>query len=184
MEGVRHLYAPAFLLPWSTLPLLFTGFAMGGKMGKRGPKPTPTPMLRLRGSWRADTRDGEPKPAAETPDYPGWVSEAARPHWNEIVQVLGAMGVMSRAHTLALSLLVEAVADWIRLKTKADATPDCTVGQNGAEFPHPIHGMKAKAWERVLKACREFGMTPSAISAVRVVKKEEKKSGLGDYKLA
>jgi P27 family predicted phage terminase small subunit len=93
------------------------------------------------------------------------------------------MGVMAKVHSIALTLLVEAVADWLRLKAKAETTPDCTTGQNGAEFPHPIHGMKAKAWDKVLKACREFGMTPSAISAVRVVKPEEKKTGLGAFKI-
>jgi hypothetical protein len=87
------------------------------------------------------------------------VRPAARKHWGEIGLMLEGLGVIAKPHTLALAMLCEALADWI-------ADHD------------------AKAWERVLKACREFGMTPSAMSAVRSVKGDEKPKGLQQFKLA
>jgi phage terminase small subunit len=128
-------------------------------MGRRGPKPTPTPLLKLRGSWRAETRDGEPSPTTELPPCPAWVRPAARKHWGEIGEMLEGLGLIAKPHTLALAMLCEALADW-------------------------ISDHDAKAWERVLKACREFGMTPSAMSAVRSVKSDETKPGIKQFKLA
>jgi len=34
-------------------------------MAKRGPPPTPTKILKMRGSWRADGRGEEPEPSNE-----------------------------------------------------------------------------------------------------------------------
>ncbi len=153
-------------------------------MGRRGPKPTPTPLLKLRGSWRGQTREGEPSPHSECPPCPPWVRRKAAKHWGEIAALLEGLGIMARVHTLALALLVDALADWIESTDKADKAPMTCATENGGEVPHPIHGMKGKAWERVLKACREFGMTPSAMSAVRSVKADDKQAGIAQFKLA
>jgi P27 family predicted phage terminase small subunit len=151
-------------------------------MGKRGPKPMPTPILRLRGSWRAETRENEPQVPAGAVAPPPWVREADRKHWTEICAVLESMGVMSPVHSVSLSLFVQAVADWIDASAKADKAPMTSVTAAGGETIHPLQRLKATTFARVLQLCREFGLTPSAITGVKSMKPEEKK-GLSAFRL-
>lgn len=139
-------------------------------MGRRGPKPRPTALHELTGSWRAGTRQGEPRPNPELPACPEWVSAKARVHWGEIGAMMEGLNVMAIPHTIALALLVDALADWIHYTREAEI--------DGAAYRH-----KRAAWEAVMKACREFGMTPSAITGVKTIRGEEKPQGLGAFKL-
>lgn len=140
-------------------------------MGQRGPKSTPTALLKLRGSWRGEVRDGEPTPDVECPPCPSWLMPKAKTYWPEIAEMLTGLGVMASVHTLALSLLIDAMADWIKFS-------------NEAEIDTKQQRHKRAAWEAVLKACREFGMTPSSIAGIRAVKQDEKPQGLASLKLA
>ena len=60
-------------------------------MGSRGPAPTPTRKLDLRGSWRAGTRPGEPKPEPVAPVKPAALSPAAGAVWDERVRQGGLL---------------------------------------------------------------------------------------------
>lgn len=85
--------------------------------------------------------------------------------------MLAGLNIMARPHTLALALLVDALADWIRFTAAAETD---------------VKAMRHKraAWESVLKACREFGMTPSAITGVKSVREQDKQpKGLNAFKL-
>lgn len=95
--------------------------------------------------------------------------------------MLIGMGLMSEGYTLALGLLVEALADYIRRAEQCETTPEVTETEKGA-FAHPIFGMKDKAWDRVLKAAQQFGLTPATISQVTIDKAKEEKTS--DYRLA
>lgn len=97
---------------------------------------------------------------AELPPCPEWLQGAARQHWGEVGAMLDGLGIMGRPHTLALALLCDALADWIAAMA-ASATDPLAID------------VKPKAWERVLKGCREFGMTPAAITAVKSVPKPD-----------
>jgi len=65
----------------------------------------PTQVLRLRGSWRAKQRDGEPEPpAAESCKPPAYVKGKARKAWQRIAPVLIGLGVLT---TLDVDVLAE-----------------------------------------------------------------------------
>lgn len=151
-------------------------------MGKRGPARTPTNTLSNRGSWLAVRRkEDEPDLPLSLPPCPKWVSEEAAKHWDEIGNVLYGMGLMSVAYTLALSLLVESLADYIKRAEQCRTCEEVVYTEKGA-FANPIFGMKDKAWDRVLKIAQQFGLTPATISQVTIDKpKESEKS---EYRLA
>jgi phage terminase small subunit len=143
-------------------------------MGRRGPKPTPTPLLKLRGSWRGESRAGEIVPEVQTPMAPTWLRKKAVRYWPDIAEMLAGLGLMTREYSVALALLVDALADWVMWAGECDKPK--------SSFNEWTN--KAKAWERVLKACREFGLTPSAITSVKSVKQDAPDEGLSSIKLA
>jgi phage terminase small subunit len=81
--------------------------------------------------------------------------------------MLATLNVMAGHHTLALALLVDALADWIRLSEETKDADPLVAGAEGGQYANPIFKMKDIAWSRVMRACREFGATPAAVSAVR-----------------
>jgi phage terminase small subunit len=103
-------------------------------------------------------RRDEPDVTPELPHCPDWVRAGARKHWGEVGAMLEGLGVMARPHTLALAMLCEALCDWLEK-------------HNGA------------SWDRVLRACREFGMTPSAITGVKSVNPAPPRSGVNPFRL-
>lgn len=137
-------------------------------MGRRGPAPTPTALLKARGSWRGQIRDGEPTPDATIPDPPPWLRKDASRHWGVLVKLLFGIGVMADCHSIALAAVCNALARYEKLsqQTKFNARSECA------------------AWDRVIKGLKEFGLTPSSITAVRVQKPEQKQSIIPTLRLA
>ena len=87
-------------------------------MGRRGPPPTPTAALKLRGSWRAKNRVNEPTPAgidAEAPECPEWLREIeyAVDAWNYHVPMLRAIGLLAK---LDLNAIARYCATWARYR--------------------------------------------------------------------
>lgn len=148
-----------------------------------GPPKTPTQTLRLRGSWRADTRDGEPEVEPSLPDCPAWADEKAREYWDQISVHLYNLGVMSDVHSTALVMLVDSIALYVEAKQAMHGAGLTIETDKGNVIQHPLVGVRNKAWEQVMKALREFGMTPSAISNVRAPDKPQAK-GLDRFKMS
>lgn len=66
-------------------------------MGRRGPPPTPTPILEARGSWRAKLNRDEPRPKPGAPPAPKGLTDPERKVWRALVRTLGDMGVLTTA---------------------------------------------------------------------------------------
>ena len=122
-------------------------------MGKRGPKPVPTPVLAQRGSWRAQTRRDEPKPAHAMPSCPAWVSADARKYWKEIGGVLDGMKVLTGAGHVALGLLVDALSRYVAAKRAVYGTTqeqgiDFTTVMGPARSRYPIALLMHETWSK------------------------------------
>ena len=147
---------------------------MPGVKGHGDSKPVPPSMLAARGSRYVRRRAGEPQPAWAMPPCPAWVSPHARKYWKEIGAVLDGMKVMTVADRVALRLLVDALAHYIALKraiygtAKEPGSGLTTINAAGTLMRHPMALLMHDAWEQVLKACREFGLTPSSRTGVRL----------------
>lgn len=66
-------------------------------MGRRGPRPTPTAILNLRGSWRGKRRGPEvTAPAPKNRQAPEWLraDPVACAEWRRVVPSLAAMGML------------------------------------------------------------------------------------------
>ena len=84
-------------------------------MGRRGPKPVPTSVLALRGSWRADARKGEPQPEPldDVPTPPKWVGKPGVELWQELAKPLLDAGVLTTWDVQRFAAMCRAWSDYV-----------------------------------------------------------------------
>lgn len=146
-------------------------------MGRRGPAPTPTAILRLRGSKLVNQRDRyratEAKGPPGTPDCPDWLDQDAKAAWEHLVPQLESMGVLTRIDGNALARYCKLWARW----RKAEAFLD----KNGEVYPlrdekgkvkylaqFPQVSIAANLAQQLTRLEQEFGLTPSARTRIQV----------------
>lgn len=150
-------------------------------MGKRGPQPTPTATLKVRGSWRADARKNEPEPELGKPPCPAWLCKEAKLAWRRIVPQLDDMGVLAKidGNTLTryCSLWVRwrRAAEFIQEKGEVYSLKD-DEGQVKCVQQWPQVAIVNKLGAELLKIEQNFGMTPSSRASVQVAKPNETKA--------
>jgi transposase len=72
-------------------------------MGTRGPPPTPTNILAMRGSWRSKRNPHEPHPEPGRPRCPRWLDKQAKAAWKQLAPQLDRMGVLAKVDGNALA---------------------------------------------------------------------------------
>ena len=146
-------------------------------MGRRGPAPTPTPILQIRGSKRVTKRRNEieVKGPEGTPDCPDWLDADARVAWNYLVPKLELMGVLTLIDSNALARYCRL---WTRCR-KAEAFIDKhrdvypLKDEKGkakylAQFPQV--SIAAKLAQQLTRLEQELGLTPAARTRIHVKK--------------
>lgn len=144
------------------------------------PNKVPLAILRARGSKNA-CRIGRHEPAVieGNPDPPEWLLEAAKPYFEEILE-LAPPHVMSKTDGLHVVMLAEAFADYARAKQMIQEHGELDTAKSGALYPHPAVGMKNKAHARVVAGLSKLGMNPSDRSNVAAAP-EAKKGKVGKF---
>ena len=142
-------------------------------MGQRGPPPTPTDILKLRGSWRAKGRLAEPKPPKGAPRCPSWLAAAAKIVWRQMVAILTELKVLTKADGNALARYCVMWVEW----------QACTafVLKYGISYPLKEDKGKVKCFQQfpevaqrnklsgdLAKLEAEFGLTPAARTRIEV----------------
>ena len=143
-------------------------------MGQRGPAPQPTALKVLRGNpGRRPLPKGEPQPAAgRVPYAPRWLSEAAAAEWKRIAPRLHAAGLLTEVDGMALGLLCETFVQYQDARRIVERDGMLAISEKGASYQHPALGIANGARRELLTWAREFGMTPSARSRIRVDTKD------------
>ena len=133
------------------------GVWRSGQMGKRGPTPTPSETLKRQGRYRPDRRKCEPEAPAANARKPTLIDA-------KLLTVLD---------TVALGLLCDALAEYLEAgeiveAAAKDGVKFIATTDKGNVIQHPAVGVRNKAWERVVKLARQFGMTPSARAGMAI----------------
>lgn len=152
-------------------------------MGARGPAPTPTGILKARGSWRANLNSNEPTPEMGKPACPKYFTKAQRATWKKLCAGLDNMGILATIDGNQLERYVVYYLRWRdceaflakngttypmksnaascyvgRIPGPAESIPEFVVGFE--EYP------QVKESHRLDKALKQieasFGLTPSA----------------------
>lgn len=143
-------------------------------MGARGRKPTPTSILKLRGSWRANINGDEPKPPSGRPPMPRTLSAPAKEVWKRVARRLEKVpGLLTKIDGEALGRYCQLLARYWECEAK--------IAQFGETLPVKdkegnIVGVEESPWSRISirlaeKLTRleaEFGMTPSSRARISV----------------
>lgn len=133
-------------------------------MGLRGAPPKPLPLRKLHGEkpYRADLVEPEPRPLTEA-DPPKWFTPRMREVWNEVIQDLGAMGVLKQCDVY---MVVAFVKSYVTFEEAAIHTarhgsiiddPD-----TGRTIRNPALMAQRDALTMVRAFGRELGMSPAS----------------------
>jgi len=151
-------------------------------MGARGPAPTPTKILQMRGSrWPERLGINEPLPEAGAPTCPSWLPTDAKAAWKQLAPVLLDMGVLTKADRLALARYCRLFMRWRRAEDFLDKHGEVypirkvVTDRDGNErvevvgsAPFPQVAIAAKLADQLLRLEQNFGLTPSARSRIQV----------------
>jgi P27 family predicted phage terminase small subunit len=118
----------------------------------------------------------EPQPPDLPVVMPPWLSQEAQRKWREVAPALDFMGVLTVVDVDMLAAYCECFARWRRLVTMAAKSPPVfqrkgRQGDDGAEaetvlVKNPLWGQVRDAEAALRVMAREFGLTPSARSAL------------------
>lgn len=141
-------------------------------MGLRGPRNTPTAILKLRGNLKQSKR--RPKPAgAKPPRCPPQLDDAARAVWKRVVKLGVKLGTVTAADVEALARYCRLYVLWQQCAAFVEKhgvsypiTNDAGRPKCFAQFPQV--GTLHKLSVELLKLEREFGFTASARAALHV----------------
>ncbi len=137
-------------------------------MGK-GRKPTPKPILKLRGSRvRGPHKSGIEAPAG-IPEPPNYLCEIGRAEWQRIVPMLEASKVMSMRHQHTLAAYCDALADMVKAEAELKQHGATFMDDKGRVMNHPAWYRKKDARQHKLRFAEQFGLTASALARVSAV---------------
>jgi len=135
-------------------------------MGRRGPRPTPTAILKLRGSRKLGSRAGAVEAPSSRPRRPANLSPGAARAWDRLVPALHDLGIIAQVDVTALTMLTETIALWEHATSEMNRI-GMVVTAGGRVRRNPYLLIAARAGDQLAKLLAEFGMTPSSRSRVQ-----------------
>jgi P27 family predicted phage terminase small subunit len=147
-------------------------------MAKPGRQPTPTAILKARGSWRAKLNPAEPLPELGAPDCPAHLSDAAKEVWYAIVPRLLALRVLTRIDGGDLARYCDAYVQWQRAAEFLNAHElvyplKSSDGRALGLVPYPHNALYEK-YHRILISLEDrFGLTPAARTRIAAAQAEK-----------
>lgn len=135
---------------------------------------TPTPILQLVGSRKAEHRADRNFPDSEkvAPDRPDWFVREVREHWDTLTPQLDRLGLLTRVDQAALVRYCELWVQWKALMADVHARGRTytTVDKQGNErhYARPEFRLLSDLNAQLLRLEQEFGLTPSSRAGLNV----------------
>lgn len=146
-------------------------------MGKRGPRPTPTSVLKFRGSELMAKRGQEPQGSDAPPLMLPIVSgdDRARFYFDRLIEDLRRLGVYAAEDYAAHNRWAQCMAEMERADAKC-REEGLVIETAQGKWQNPMKKVRDDAWAEASKIGKEFGLTPA--SRVGLVS-SRKQSGTG-----
>lgn len=143
-------------------------------MGRRGPKPLPTPLKILRGNPGCrPINSAEPQPPTDGVTMPPHLGEVAAARWAELLPMLQATRVMTRADVEALARYCDTYEWWLAVRAKLKAEGDTyPILNDGGEIKYiaqrPEVSIAHKLAGQLRQLESDFGLSPAARVSLKV----------------
>lgn len=134
----------------------------------KGRKKTPTAILKMRGSWRAKTRPGEPTPESKQLDSPEFLGEREKNIFDQMSEALFRVGVLTEIDGSSLARYAVCLVRWIDAEAAlASGTPTHIEVLDDFEKikgykETPAYMVSCKMHDQLLKLECQFGLTPAS----------------------
>lgn len=130
----------------------------------------PTQQKVLEGGRVRDDRDTHgPEVPLNLPSPPVWLCKSGKKHWETLGTQLVALGLLSAIDGDIFALHCDNVAKYGELQEKlGDLAKWVQNTPNGFEMQSAWMQIRSRLQEQIIKTGREFGLTPSARSGMRV----------------
>lgn len=139
-----------------------------------------TPEQKKRdGTYRKD-RDFSLELPVEAPEPPDFLGESEREWWDRVVGYLTKQGTVAKVDGVAVAMFCSALVEYV--EADADIKQNGSYGKTdkGYEYLRPAVGVRSKAWDKILKMCRQFGMTAASRNSILRKSKSEQEEDLED----
>lgn len=142
-------------------------------MAARGPAPTPTPILKMRASRRADSRVGEPVLPVKVPTCPKWLGDEAKAEWRRISKLMVRMRTLTEADAAVLALYCNAWRQLIDAEKRLLTDGYTFETEKGYVGISPWVSIRDSSADRVLRLAAQLGLTPAARARLRAIPEED-----------
>lgn len=138
-------------------------------MGARGPAPKPTALRVLRGDHPGRVNRNEPKPLDVPLVKPDWLTPAASELWDRLMPHFAVMGTLKACDQELFVAYCEAWARYCRIQDLVNRSMPLRKGRENTLVKNPVWTQLIKDVTNDLRVlAREFGLTPSARSGLKV----------------
>ena len=134
-------------------------------MGRRGPKKTPTAILKLRGSHHLSDRKGEALDVPGDPVRPAVLDGdgEACAMWDRMCSRMRGQQILSEAWAETLGALCLAWGRLVRAEVEAAGQP--LVNDDGRK--NQVHSIAREIRDEFSRLARDFGLTPASKADVK-----------------
>jgi P27 family predicted phage terminase small subunit len=156
-------------------------------MGRRGPRPIPTELKILRGNpGKQKLNAAEPVPPADGIAMPLHLGEVAAARWRELLPMLQATRVMTRADVEALARYCDTYEWWLAVRAKLKAEGDTyPILNDGGEIKYiaqrPEVSIAHKLAQQLRQLEADFGLSPAARTSLKVEPDASQESTLSKF---
>lgn len=142
-------------------------------MSKRGPPPTPTDILKLRGSHRGNERPNEPRPRKAAPVCPRCLPKEAKAVWKHLVPMLQETKILTVADGGALERYCCLFVRWRAMVKWLEENGEVQETDKGYRQQQPEVSIASNLAKELGRLEAEFGLTPAARTRIQVESKPE-----------
>jgi P27 family predicted phage terminase small subunit len=140
-------------------------------MSNAGRPPVPTWLKELRGTLQPADQAGEPQPDSSL-YVPPPTELANRPiakeYWEVHLPLLVKNRMITEVDMAQFALLCLAFEDLIEAEQDLRTNGKTIRTENGYLVQSPYVSMRAQRWKEYVELCREFGLTPSARTRIKI----------------
>ena len=148
-------------------------------MGKRGPAPRPSKVLKLIGSGLPGTRTELPA-SGKRPPCPSWLSREGKAEWKRIVPKLEELGIIDEVDRASLATYCETWNQFYRAIKPIRKEGETFKTPAGYIQQHPAVAILNASRQALIKYAAQFGLTPSGRVGL-AAKETEKKDSLTEF---